>query len=77
MGAMFKLPRATPTSTHVPASGEVFMQGLPDGSFRTAVGDGVTAAPDLPPLLHYDLHARVGALEEEVKQLKQAMGEAK
>lgn len=70
MGANFMMGRASLHSDYVPAIGEVCLHeqphSLPD---RLVIGDGVTAAPELPSLQPLDLYARVQRLEEEVRRL--------
>ncbi len=70
MSIKFNMGRTRWGSTYVPTLGEVLMQEMPDGSFRTIVGDGVTPVDDLPPLMPYDLHERVRRLEKELDDLK-------
>lgn len=73
MSVMFKMGRTKTGGNYVPAVGEVLMQEMPDGSFRTVVGDGTTGVDDLPSLIPYDLHDRVRRLEKELDDLKRRL----
>lgn len=71
MGAYFKMGRASLEGDYVPRVGEVCMHEqpppLPD---RVVIGDGKTAAKDLPSLQPLDIYARVQRLEEDVRRLR-------